>query len=63
MEGFKSIIKIVSDLPATPGAVLDNCVLQMPRHMIFLPLTQKALIQYCGAALISAFKVNISLYK
>lgn len=58
MEGFEAILKILIDLPPTQGQLLDHLTLQMPRHMLFIPLTQKALVQYCTGALISFLRVS-----
>uniref|UniRef100_A0A034VTD5 Integrator complex subunit 10 n=1 Tax=Bactrocera dorsalis TaxID=27457 RepID=A0A034VTD5_BACDO len=53
LQGFECIVKIIDELPATPGHILEHLTLKVPRHMIFIPLTQKALIQYCTKAIIN----------
>lgn len=58
-EGFECILKIMSDLPPAPGQVLEHLTLKVPRHMIFIPLTQKALVQYCTKAIVASLSVSI----
>ncbi|XP_011180633.1 integrator complex subunit 10 [Zeugodacus cucurbitae] len=53
LQGFECIVKIIDELPATQGNILEHLTLKVPRHMIFIPLTQKALIQYCTKAIIN----------
>ncbi|XP_018789631.1 PREDICTED: uncharacterized protein LOC108969397 isoform X2 [Bactrocera latifrons] len=53
LQGFECIVKIIDELPATQGHILEHLTLKVPRHMIFIPLTQKALIQYCTKAIIN----------
>ncbi|TMW47554.1 hypothetical protein DOY81_007380 [Sarcophaga bullata] len=52
-EGFECILKIINDLPSAQGQVLEQLTLKVPRHMIFIPLTQKALVQYCTKAIVT----------
>uniref|UniRef100_A0A1I8M5R8 Integrator complex subunit 10 n=1 Tax=Musca domestica TaxID=7370 RepID=A0A1I8M5R8_MUSDO len=52
-EGFECILKILAELPSTSGQFLEHLTLKVPRHMIFIPLTQKALLQYCCKAIVS----------
>ncbi|XP_034108742.1 integrator complex subunit 10 [Drosophila albomicans] len=52
-QGFQCILKILAELPATSGQLLENISLKSHRHMIFLPLTKIALIQYCTRAIVS----------
>ncbi|XP_068142843.1 integrator complex subunit 10 [Drosophila tropicalis] len=53
VQGFQCILKILGELPPTHGQQLDNMTLKGHRHMIFLPLTRSALVQYCTRAIIS----------
>ncbi|ALC43899.1 IntS10 [Drosophila busckii] len=53
LQGFQCILKLLGDLPTTSGTLLENVSLKGHRHMIFLPLTKNALVQYCTCALIS----------
>ncbi|KAH8397528.1 hypothetical protein KR222_008952 [Zaprionus bogoriensis] len=54
LQGFQCILKILAELPATSGQLLENISLKSHhRHMIFLPLTKIALIQYCTRAIVS----------
>ncbi|KAH8355767.1 hypothetical protein KR200_000931 [Drosophila serrata] len=53
LQGFQCILKILSELPTTQGQLLDNMSLKGHRHMVFLPLTRSALVQYCVGAIIS----------
>ncbi|KAH8350013.1 hypothetical protein KR084_011475 [Drosophila pseudotakahashii] len=53
LQGFQCILKILSELPATQGQLLENMSLKGHRHMVFLPLTRSALVQYCVGAIIS----------
>uniref|UniRef100_A0A1B0GG98 Integrator complex subunit 10 n=1 Tax=Glossina morsitans morsitans TaxID=37546 RepID=A0A1B0GG98_GLOMM len=52
-DGFKCILKILTDLPTTQGQLLEHLTLKVPRHMIFIPLAQKALVQYCTKAIVT----------
>ncbi|XP_073836788.1 integrator complex subunit 10 isoform X2 [Musca autumnalis] len=52
-EGFECILKILKELPTTSGQFLEHLTLKVPRHMIFIPLTQKALLQYCCKAIVT----------
>ncbi|XP_013112218.1 integrator complex subunit 10 [Stomoxys calcitrans] len=53
-EGFECILKIMAELPSISGTSLEHLTLNVPRHMIFIPLTQKALVQYCCKAIINS---------
>ncbi|KAH8303842.1 hypothetical protein KR018_011622 [Drosophila ironensis] len=54
VQGFQCILKIIAELPASPvGQLLDNMTLKGHRHMVFLPLTRTALVQYCVGAVVS----------
>ncbi|KAH8315873.1 hypothetical protein KR067_013153 [Drosophila pandora] len=54
LQGFQCILKIISELPATPvGQLLDNMTLKGHRHVVFLALTRSALVQYCVGAIVS----------
>ncbi|XP_017484051.1 PREDICTED: uncharacterized protein LOC108372795 [Rhagoletis zephyria] len=53
LQGFECIVKIIAELPPTPGHILEHLTLKVPRHMIFIPLTQKALVQYCTKAIVN----------
>ncbi|XP_017137017.1 integrator complex subunit 10 [Drosophila miranda] len=53
LQGFQCILKIIGELPATNGHLLENMTLKGHRHMVFLPLTRAALVQYCTGAIIS----------
>ncbi|EDW50363.1 integrator complex subunit 10 isoform X1 [Drosophila sechellia] len=53
LQGFQCILKILSELPTTQGQLLENMSLKGHRHMVFLPLTRSALVQYCVGAIIS----------
>lgn len=47
------------ELPSTAGQLLNNMALpSKQRHMILLPLTQRAVIQYCTKAIINTLKVS-----
>ncbi|XP_065361068.1 integrator complex subunit 10 [Calliphora vicina] len=58
-EGFECILKVISDLPPSQGQVLEQLTLKVPRHMIFIPLTQKALVQYCTNAIVTSLSRKI----
>ncbi|XP_030386142.1 integrator complex subunit 10 [Scaptodrosophila lebanonensis] len=53
LQGFQCILKILSELPTTCGQLLENVTLKGHRHMIFLPLTRSALVQYCTRAIVN----------
>ncbi|XP_053952637.1 integrator complex subunit 10 [Anastrepha obliqua] len=53
LQGFECIVKIIGELPTTQGHILEHLTLKVPRHMIFIPLTQKALVQYCTKAIVN----------
>ncbi|XP_075161404.1 integrator complex subunit 10 [Haematobia irritans] len=53
-EGFECVLKIMADLPVTQGSSLEHLTLNVTRHMIFIPLTQKALVQYCCKAIVNS---------
>ncbi|XP_022218115.1 integrator complex subunit 10 isoform X2 [Drosophila obscura] len=53
LQGFQCILKVIGELPATNGHLLENMTLKGHRHMVFLPLTRAALVQYCTGAIVS----------
>ncbi|XP_004525165.1 integrator complex subunit 10 [Ceratitis capitata] len=53
IKGYGYIKDIIDELPTTTGHILDHLTLKVPRHMIFIPLTQKALVQYCTKAILN----------
>uniref|UniRef100_A0A1L8DDG4 Integrator complex subunit 10 n=2 Tax=Nyssomyia neivai TaxID=330878 RepID=A0A1L8DDG4_9DIPT len=58
---FTQICSILSDLPATGGTeYLRNLCGSTPgRHLVLLPLTRKAVTQYCTKALVTVLKQKI----
>lgn len=59
IQTIEFLIKIVSDLPTTDGNWIDNFTgTTKGRHVIFLPLTKRAVLQYCVKILINALKVG-----
>lgn len=66
MQGFECILKILVDLPTVPGQIIENMTIAgNQRHVLFLPLTQKPIVQYCTRAIINSlsrklFESNVS---
>lgn len=56
-------MKILPELPSVQGELLEHLTLRMPRHMLFIPLTQKVIVQYCTGALISFLRVSFIYMK
>ena len=57
-------MKTLAELPVTNGNWVKN--LSNPttgRHLILLPLTKRAVIQYCTKIIVNALKVRASLFK
>lgn len=58
-QTFDFVLKILSELPTTVGhwmPVLSSN--NLGRHLILLPLTKRAVLQYCTKMVVNAFKVS-----
>ncbi|XP_037955490.1 integrator complex subunit 10 [Teleopsis dalmanni] len=53
LQGFECVLAILSELPTTTGQDMEDLSLNIKRHLIFIPLTKNALIQYCVKAIIT----------
>ena len=61
MQGFECILKILVELPTAPGQIIENMTIAgNQRHVLFLPLTQKPIVQYCTRAIINSLSVSIT---
>lgn len=60
VQGFEHIISILQELPTTPGVFLPNNVFTYTkRQLLLLPLTKKAVLQYCVKAIIACLKQKL----
>lgn len=62
VPGFECILKILLDLPTVMGSLYEN--MNMPiksRHLMLLPITKKAVIQYCTNAILNCLVVGLKL--
>ncbi|XP_055373592.1 integrator complex subunit 10 [Condylostylus longicornis] len=60
IQGFECILKILQELPQISGNLVENMtVAGQQRHLLLLPLTQKAIIQYCTRAIINSLNRKI----
>lgn len=60
VQGFEHIISILQELPTVPGVYLPNNVFtNNKRQLLLLPLTKKAVLQYCVKAVIACLKQKV----
>lgn len=57
IQAFDLIMKILGDLPAVTGNWMKNSG-SNGRNMVFLPMTKRAILQYCAKILINGLKVT-----
>lgn len=57
--GFECILKILMELPTVNGTLYENMNMQIKtRHLMLLPLTKKAVVQYCTKAILNCLVVR-----
>lgn len=60
VPGFECILKILMDLPTILGSLYENMNMQIKtRHLMLLPITKKAVIQYCAKAILNCLVVGV----
>lgn len=60
IQTFDFLMKILPDLPAVNGVTLREVSTGVKgRHCLFLPLTKRAILQYCTKIIINALKVCV----
>lgn len=58
IQAFDFLMKILSELPSATGNWLQDISGTNGRHVVFLPMTKRAILQYCVKILINALKVG-----
>lgn len=59
-QAFDFLLKILPDLPPIVGHWMQDISTCEPgRHVVFLPLTKRAILQYCVKILVNALKVCV----
>lgn len=60
VQGLEHIISILQELPKIPGVYLPNNVfVHSKRQLLLLPLTKKAVLQYCVKAILACLKQKV----
>lgn len=59
VELFDIMVALLNDLPAQTGTLLPTfSTRESARHLLLIPLTRQAIVQYCVKILVKALKVN-----
>lgn len=54
-------MKILGEMPAYSGQWVKNLSVNCPgRHLLVLPMSRRAIIQYCTKILVNALKVSMN---
>lgn len=65
IQSFDFLMKILGEMPSYSGQWVKNLSVNCPgRHLLVLPMSRRAIIQYCTKVLVTALKVstNQTLY-
>lgn len=56
-------MKVITDLPKIEGSWIEDLTnIGNGRHLILLPLTKRAIIQYCTKFIVNNLKVSVIFY-
>lgn len=59
IQSFDFLMKILGEMPTYSGQFLKNLSVNCPgRHLLVLPMSRRAIIQYCTKILVNALKVS-----
>ncbi|KAJ6635420.1 Integrator complex subunit 10 [Pseudolycoriella hygida] len=60
IQSFDFLMKILGDMPTHSGQWVKNLSMNCPgRHLLVLPLSRRAIIQYCTKILVTALKQKV----
>lgn len=58
VPAFELLMKVLAELPSITGKFVKNITSNVAgRNMVFLPLTKRAILQYCTKFLVKTLKV------
>ncbi|KAG4071338.1 hypothetical protein HA402_004042 [Bradysia odoriphaga] len=60
IQSFDFLMKILGDMPTYSGQWVKNLSVNCPgRHLVVLPMSRRAIIQYCTKILVTAMKQKV----
>lgn len=63
IQSFDFLMKILGEMPSYSGQWVKNLSVNCPgRHLVVLPLSRRAIIQYCTKILVTALKVSATCW-
>lgn len=59
VQACEYIVNILSELPHVSGSFMKNLTMSSGRHLVLLPMTKKAIVQYCVQIIVNELKYKL----